>query len=59
MAEAEPSGEMNEAMLLIVSEIFWPTGDWETQKRFYYDETKYDTYLEQLGVKYPVIKKDN
>ena len=39
MAEAEPTGEMNEAMLLIVSEIFWPTGDWETQKRFYYDET--------------------
>ena len=28
-------------------------------KEFYYDETKYDTYLEQLGVKYPVIKKDN
>ena len=34
MAEAEPSGEMNEAMLLIVSEIFWPTDDWETQRDF-------------------------
>ncbi|GAB2484605.1 amidohydrolase [Algoriphagus taiwanensis] len=25
-------------------------------EKFYYDETKYDTYLEQLGVKYPTIK---
>ena len=24
---------------------------------FYYDETKYDTYLEQLGIKYPTINK--
>jgi aminobenzoyl-glutamate utilization protein B len=23
---------------------------------FYYDETKFDTYLEQLGIEYPVIK---
>jgi aminobenzoyl-glutamate utilization protein B len=27
-------------------------------QEFYYDETKYDSYLEQLGIKYPVIKKD-
>ena len=27
-------------------------------KEFYFDETKYDTYLDQLGVKYPVIKDD-
>jgi len=27
-------------------------------KEFYFDETKYDTYLEQLGVEYPIIKKD-
>ncbi|TFV94586.1 amidohydrolase [Algoriphagus kandeliae] len=27
-------------------------------EKFYYDETKYDTYLEQLGVTYPTIKKD-
>lgn len=29
-------------------------------EKFYYDETKYDTYLEQLGIKYPTIrtKKD-
>ncbi len=25
-------------------------------EKFYYDETKYDTYLEQLGVKYPTLK---
>ncbi|WP_026954841.1 peptidase dimerization domain-containing protein [Algoriphagus vanfongensis] len=27
-------------------------------EKFYYDETKYDTYLEQLGVTYPTIRKD-
>ena len=27
-------------------------------EKFYYDETKYDTYLEQLGVAYPMLKKD-
>lgn len=27
-------------------------------EKFYYDETEYDTYLEQLGVKYPTVKKD-
>nr|WP_211318431.1 amidohydrolase [Algoriphagus chordae] len=27
-------------------------------EKFYYDETKFDTYLEQLGVKYPTIRKD-
>lgn len=26
-------------------------------KKYYYDETKFDTYLEQLGVKYPTLKK--
>lgn len=25
---------------------------------FYYDETKFDTYLEQLGITYPTLKKD-
>ena len=28
----------------------------EVLEKFYYDETKYDTYLEQLGVKYPTLK---
>ena len=27
-------------------------------EQFYYDETKYNTYLEQLGIKYPTLKKD-
>lgn len=27
-------------------------------EKFYYDETKYDSYLEQLGVTYPTIKKN-
>jgi aminobenzoyl-glutamate utilization protein B len=26
-------------------------------KRFYYDDTKYGTYLEQLGITYPVLEK--
>jgi len=25
-------------------------------KEYYYDETKYDTYLEQLGVSYPTLR---
>ncbi|MDX5338252.1 MAG: amidohydrolase [Cyclobacteriaceae bacterium] len=27
-------------------------------EKFYYDETKYDTYLEQLGVTYPTVKRN-
>ena len=27
-------------------------------KEYYYDETKYDTYLEQLGVSYPTLRPD-
>jgi aminobenzoyl-glutamate utilization protein B len=27
-------------------------------EKFYYDETKYDTYLEQLGIAYPTLKKE-
>lgn len=27
-------------------------------EKFYYDETKYDTYLQQLGVSYPTVKKN-
>ena len=27
-------------------------------KTYYYDESKYDSYLEQLGVSYPTIKKE-
>lgn len=25
-------------------------------KPFYYDSSKYDTYLEQLGIKYPTVR---
>jgi len=25
-------------------------------RTYYYDETKYNTYLEQLGIKYPTLK---
>ncbi len=25
-------------------------------KAFYYDPSKYDTYLDQLGIKYPTVK---
>jgi aminobenzoyl-glutamate utilization protein B len=28
----------------------------EAMKPFYYDSSKYDTYLEQLGVKYPTLQ---
>ncbi len=27
-------------------------------EKFYYDETKYDSYLEQLGIEYPTLKTD-
>lgn len=27
-------------------------------EKYYFDETKYDTYMEQLGVEYPTIKKE-
>ena len=26
-------------------------------KKFYYDPKKFSTYLEQLGIKYPTVKK--
>ncbi len=28
----------------------------EQMKKYYYDPTKYPTYLEQLGIKYPTVK---
>jgi len=36
------------------------TGDRPAQeqlKKFYYDPSKYNTYLEQLGIKYPTLEK--
>jgi aminobenzoyl-glutamate utilization protein B len=29
----------------------------EEMKKYYFDPTKYKTYLEQLGITYPTIKK--
>jgi aminobenzoyl-glutamate utilization protein B len=26
-------------------------------RKYYYDPTKYRTYLEQLGIEYPTVKK--
>ena len=26
-------------------------------KKYYYDPSKYETYLDQLGIKYPTVKK--
>ena len=28
----------------------------EEMKKYYYDETKYDSYLEQLGIEYPTVR---
>jgi aminobenzoyl-glutamate utilization protein B len=28
----------------------------ELMKKYYYDPSKYDTYLEQLGIKYPTVR---
>ncbi|HXV61381.1 MAG TPA: amidohydrolase [Vicinamibacteria bacterium] len=29
----------------------------EAMRAYYYDETKYDTYLEQLGIQYPTVRE--
>jgi aminobenzoyl-glutamate utilization protein B len=29
----------------------------EQMRKFYYDPAKYGTYLEQLGITYPTLKK--
>ena len=29
----------------------------EEMRKYYYDPTKYKTYLEQLGIEYPTIRK--
>ncbi|GHF30649.1 aminobenzoyl-glutamate utilization protein B [Kordiimonas sediminis] len=47
-ATDKPAIEKNEAIMALYKEQL---------KKFYYDETKYDSYLEQLGVDYPALKK--
>ena len=27
-------------------------------RKFYYDPTRYKTYLDQLGIQYPTVKKE-
>jgi aminobenzoyl-glutamate utilization protein B len=29
----------------------------EQMRKYYYDPTRYKTYLEQLGIQYPTVKK--
>jgi aminobenzoyl-glutamate utilization protein B len=28
-------------------------------KKYYYDATKYSSYMEQLGIKYPTVRTDS
>ena len=30
----------------------------EEMRKYYYDETKYDSYLEQLGIAYPTVREE-
>lgn len=53
-SQIKPIGEMTEINLLKTVEIFWPDGDWGSQKRFYYDPAnkrrfyKVDCYSENM-----------
>tara|TARA_E500000331_G_C16972433_1_gene589884 strand:- start:197 stop:352 length:156 start_codon:yes stop_codon:yes gene_type:complete len=47
--EDEPAVHLN----TMIMENFAPK-----LKPFYYDETKYDSYMEQLGIIYPTLKKE-
>jgi aminobenzoyl-glutamate utilization protein B len=47
--EDEPAVHLN----TMIMENFAPK-----LKPFYYDETKYDSYMEQLGITYPTLKKE-
>ena len=51
-----PKGEMTEKNLLITAKIFWPNGEWGSQKRFAYDpknKRKYymvDCYSDKMKI---------
>jgi aminobenzoyl-glutamate utilization protein B len=30
----------------------------EAMRKYYYDETRYDSYLEQLGITYPTVREE-
>ncbi len=49
-ADDQPAIEMNKEKM----DKFRPE-----MKKYYYDSTKYKTYLEQLGIAYPTVKKGN
>ena len=40
----KPTGEMTEKNLLITAKIFWPNGEWGSQKRFAYDPSNKRKY---------------
>lgn len=52
----KPTGEMTEKNLLITAKIFWPNGEWGSQKRFAYDpknKRKYymvDCYSDKMKI---------
>ena len=52
----KPMGEMTEKNLLITAKIFWPNGEWGSQKRFAYDpknKRKYymvDCYSDKMKI---------
>jgi aminobenzoyl-glutamate utilization protein B len=46
-AEDQPAIELNESIMAKYREKMRP---------FYYDPTRYKTYLEQLGIKYPTLR---
>lgn len=47
-ADDQPAIEMNKEKM----EKFRPE-----MRKYYYDSSKYKTYLEQLGIQYPTVKK--
>ena len=47
-AEDTPAIHLNEQIMATYK---------ERMKKFYYDPSKFDTYLEQLGITYPTVKE--
>jgi aminobenzoyl-glutamate utilization protein B len=48
-AEDQPATFLNKGIMEQYQPIIQP---------YYYDETKYDTYLEQLGIEYPTLRPE-
>ena len=55
---AQPRGQRLRRAFVAI-ELNKPTMDKyrDQMKKFYYDPAKYKTYLEQLGIAYPTVKK--